>query len=91
MQARVNVVTASVVGKYVAIACHVDGDLPIGAVLHTSNKRGHWKVTSLGWPTLAQAQGRVATKGVVVTPSSDADVLQEGDVLLIEKEDREAA
>jgi hypothetical protein len=91
MQTKVNIVTASVVGKHVAVVCHAEGDLSVGTVLSTHHKQGYWKVTSLGWPTLAQVQGKVTTKGIVLSPSEDADDLQEGDVLLGEQASKAAA
>ena len=91
MQTKIDIVMASVVGKHIAVVCHAEGELSLGMVFSAKHKQGHWKVTSLGWPTLAQAHNQTTKKGVVLSPSQDAENLQEGDILLSEQISKAAA
>jgi hypothetical protein len=91
MQTKIDVVMASTVGSHIAVVCHVEGDLSVDMVLNARNKQGHWKVTSLGWPTLAQAHNQTTKKGVVLLPLGGAEALHEGDVLLSEQVSKAAA
>lgn len=82
MQTTLDVVMASPIKDRVAVVCHVSsGELELGMILHARNKQGAWKVTSLGWPTLAQMRGAASNRGIVLLPLDQAISLQDGDIL----------